>query len=154
MPPTTTTTTTAPSPCDKIFLLYKCLWFAYTHSGDSEIEHKQPLKIVLFYAHCRTHSLTLWRAPRVSETMRTWPWQRNSTNLCSLPHTVPKFLARRSLFSENNEDLALAEKWLKEQAQAQGWAKAQKLQVKTIVSDPESSNPVPDSLILDPGPAF
>jgi hypothetical protein len=39
--------------------------------------------------------------------------------------------------SENNEDLALAEKWLREQAQAQGWAKAQKLQVKISVSDPK-----------------
>jgi hypothetical protein len=32
-------------------------------------------------------------------------------------------------FSENKDDIALAEKWLREQAQAQGWAKAQKLQV-------------------------
>jgi hypothetical protein len=43
-------------------------------------------------------------------------------------------VARRARVSENNEDLALAEKWLREQAQAQGWAKAQKLQVITKVS--------------------
>jgi hypothetical protein len=54
-------------------------------------------------------------------------------------------LWRAAHVSENNEDLALAEKWLREQAQAQGWAKAQKLQVKNSVSDPESINPVPDS---------
>jgi len=34
----------------------------------------------------------------------------------------------KKALSENGQDLALAEKWLKEQAQAQGWAKAQKLQ--------------------------
>jgi hypothetical protein len=43
---------------------------------------------------------------------------------CALPRifNVPRF-------SENKDDIALAEKWLREQAQAQGWAKAQKLQV-------------------------
>lgn len=34
----------------------------------------------------------------------------------------------KKALSENNNDLKLAEEWLKEQAQAQGWAKAQKLQ--------------------------
>jgi elongation factor Ts len=34
----------------------------------------------------------------------------------------------KKALSENNDDVALAEKWLREQAQAQGWAKAQKLQ--------------------------
>jgi len=34
----------------------------------------------------------------------------------------------KKALGESNNDLGLAEKWLKEQAQAQGWAKAQKLQ--------------------------
>jgi len=34
----------------------------------------------------------------------------------------------KKALSENNNDLKSAERWLKEQAQAQGWAKAQKLQ--------------------------
>jgi len=34
----------------------------------------------------------------------------------------------KKALGETDQDLALAEKWLKEQAQAQGWAKAQKLQ--------------------------
>lgn len=34
----------------------------------------------------------------------------------------------KKALSENNDDIGLAEKWLREQAQAQGWAKAQKLQ--------------------------
>jgi len=35
----------------------------------------------------------------------------------------------KKALGETNQDLGLAEKWLKDQAQAQGWAKAQKLQV-------------------------
>ena len=35
----------------------------------------------------------------------------------------------KKALSESNNDVQEAEKWLKEQAQAQGWAKAQKLQV-------------------------
>jgi len=34
----------------------------------------------------------------------------------------------KKALSENNNDVGAAEKWLKDQAQAQGWAKAQKLQ--------------------------
>ena len=34
----------------------------------------------------------------------------------------------KKALSESNNDVQEAEKWLKEQAQAQGWAKAQKLQ--------------------------
>jgi len=34
----------------------------------------------------------------------------------------------KKALSESNNDVAVAEKWLKDQAQAQGWAKAQKLQ--------------------------
>ena len=40
---------------------------------------------------------------------------------------IPKY---NVMYSENGNDLKLAEAWLREQAQAQGWAKAQKLQVR------------------------
>jgi len=85
------------------------------------------------------HPLTPFTCTPCVATTST-SWLHTSTLLNAAPAGAKSDLAKlrkktgyslsicKKALGESNNDLVLAEKWLKEQAQAQGWAKAQKLQ--------------------------